>query len=394
MANHHSFQKSFTYRVKQSNISTGLSKSLVNESNKMDSTRILDSGFIESNQEGKRRCFEKLVERKEPVDAKCGFEVDLIDDTALIEATGSVSGVIKKGGFKKESDGKKKKNKGCKKQDTKCSMKRVNEKKCDGGVGVDRVVIEKTKVGVGKSQKCDARVVEDRTVIEKKKVSVGKSQKVFRKKFGKEKSVYRRKDAAKIPELVETGVEDLNVPEKIVQETEVNLNVSNIFVQEKESTVELVKTEVNLDVSNEIVQEKESTVELVETETANEKDDIEVCTENVCRNPTVEPKKIAYSRGELEALRFVNGEGQKSKWIEVYGAFSPLVAKEYAGLVVDVNNRLTQRYNNRVVNCGSGYTRLAGNAILSMPPIFPMCSTLVYRRVEPYDRVGLRANYY
>ncbi|KAI3821745.1 hypothetical protein L1987_09317 [Smallanthus sonchifolius] len=38
-------------------------------------------------------------------------------------------------------------------------------------------------------------------------------------------------------------------------------------------------------------------------------------------------------------------EGQKSKWVNMYSGFAPLVAREYSGLVVDVHNWLTQRSN-------------------------------------------------
>ncbi|CAL5337026.1 unnamed protein product [Camellia sinensis] len=43
--------------------------------------------------------------------------------------------------------------------------------------------------------------------------------------------------------------------------------------------------------------------------------------------------KRAYSREEVEALRFVNLESQQKKWIEVYCGLAPIVAGEYDGLI-------------------------------------------------------------
>ncbi|XP_028100602.1 uncharacterized protein LOC114299969 isoform X1 [Camellia sinensis] len=43
--------------------------------------------------------------------------------------------------------------------------------------------------------------------------------------------------------------------------------------------------------------------------------------------------KRAYSREEVEALRFVNLESQQKKWIEIYCGLAPIVAGEYDGLI-------------------------------------------------------------
>ncbi|KAM7489967.1 hypothetical protein LguiB_027451 [Lonicera macranthoides] len=55
-------------------------------------------------------------------------------------------------------------------------------------------------------------------------------------------------------------------------------------------------------------------------------------------------KRWAYSRKEMEALRFVNIEGQKKKWVEIYCGFGPSVTKEYDGLV-DCNQQKHIRVN-------------------------------------------------
>lgn len=55
-------------------------------------------------------------------------------------------------------------------------------------------------------------------------------------------------------------------------------------------------------------------------------------------------KRCAYSRKEMEALRFVNVEEQKKKWVEIYCGFGPSVTKEYDGLV-DCNHQKHIRVN-------------------------------------------------
>ncbi|GKA19581.1 hypothetical protein Tco_0699496 [Tanacetum coccineum] len=359
----------------------------------MDPSRVLEPTTFESNQDHKRRCFENLVVRRAPKNiengVKCAFEVEVIDDTALIDVS-----VFKKKkydmGFannartKQENDGKVKKNKGFKKMSAKSLAKNVNEKKVVG----DRVASEKK-------------------VSEVKEV---KGFKGYRKTSGKVKAVYVRKDA-KVANVVEEQkkVSDngLIVNEKMVsetvQETDVNLIVSE---DKEESALGLVETDVSLNVAKGEDQE-ESTVELVESESVDENDDvlklnlemdvnvgkIEVEEDrDVCENENVivGSKKVVYSREELEALRFVDEDGQTSKWIEVYCAFTPLVAREYAGLVVDAC-RQTQRYS-RAGSCG--LNRYANDtAILGVPPVLPMCSVSSYRKIAPYDRVGFRANF-
>ncbi|KAI3801203.1 hypothetical protein L1987_29307 [Smallanthus sonchifolius] len=377
-------QSSVTLQKKSDRRPKELSKSFVPK--KKDSTRILCPEMTDVNQDHKRRCLEKLVVRRERMtqqnveDAKCALEVEVIDDTALIEATAAVTRFKNRyrkeskgdtGGsriHKEENDGKKKRNKGFKKQGQRCSMKCLSEKKSK------------------------AQVVED-------KITSG-----YRKMSAKVKYVYQKKDTKNVIEKIVGG---------IIQETDVNLKVSigdekestiklvetdvNLKVpvgDEKESTIKLVETDVNLKVP--IGDEKESTINLVETETVNEKDDgLELTSqneaedENVSETTDVGSKKSAYSREEMEALRFVDEPGQKTKWIAVYSGFASSVAREYTRLVVDANNRPTQRYN-RVVNYGSGRH---ANPILSMPPVLPLSSPSNNRKFEPYDRVGFRVNF-
>ncbi|KAK1420637.1 hypothetical protein QVD17_22389 [Tagetes erecta] len=371
------FQKQANHRPKELNIATGLSKSgyhdpLVRKNN--DSTRILAPEMIDVNQDHKRRCLEKLVVRREPMSSKnCALEVEVIDDTALIEATAAVtrfknryrnkSGVgygnnsgnvdgLKS--FKEESDGKKKRNKELKKQGTRCSMKCVNEKK-------------------SKAEVVDGKITYEKMIAE------GKGHKGCRKMFATVKHVYKKKET----KVEVTGVEEHhNVIEKI-KET---------GVEEHQSVVEKIQeTDVNLKVL--IGDEKESTFESVETETVNEKDDglelnhsIDVNTHNEAEDENVRTKKCAYSREEMEALRFVDEAGQKSKWTEVYSGFAPFVAKEYNRLVVDANNRPATRYN-RVVNCGSAHQ---ASPVLSMPPVLPLCSPSNYRK---FEHVGCKGNF-
>ncbi|KAL6970790.1 hypothetical protein U1Q18_030478 [Sarracenia purpurea var. burkii] len=54
--------------------------------------------------------------------------------------------------------------------------------------------------------------------------------------------------------------------------------------------------------------------------------------------------KRAYSRQEMEALRFVNLEAQRKKWLEVYCGLAPTVTKEYEGLI-DFDNQKHIRLN-------------------------------------------------
>ncbi|KAJ0780358.1 hypothetical protein HanPI659440_Chr06g0236701 [Helianthus annuus] len=343
----------------QSKIATWLSKS------SMDSTPILASETTDANQDHKRRCFEKLVVRRERVstqqnaqDVKCAVEAEVIDDTALIEITDVVTGFKNRCrnethvGYGKSyvNDGSKRRNKGFKKPGERCSMKCVKEKKV-----YSQGVEDEKRTG--------------------NKICEGKGQKVCRKMADKVKYGYRIKDT-KNPKSITTGVEqrekveDRKVLETIfgeaVQETDVNLKVS--VWTEKESTPKFAlekifdeadqETDLNLKVSDGI--EKESTTKLVEeTEAAVEKGDVlkldpivavqaknnEAEDENLYENATVGSKKIVYSRDEIEALRSVDEEGQKSKWMKVYSGFAPAVAREYAGLVADAYNRPTQRTN-------------------------------------------------
>lgn len=172
---------------------------------------------------------------------------------------------------------------------------------------------------------------------------------------GKVKVVYVRKDA-KVANVVEEQkkVSDdvLVVDEKMVgeavQETDLSLNGLN-EMEKEESGVRSVETGVSLIVSSGEDQE-ESTVELVESESVDENDDVlklnlemDVVTgkiveedQDVCESAIVGSKKVVYSREELEALRFMDEDGQTSKWIEVYCSFAPLVARE---LCVDIKGR-------------------------------------------------------
>nr|GEY98756.1 hypothetical protein [Tanacetum cinerariifolium] len=352
----------------------------------MDPSRVLEPTTFESNQDHKRRCFENLVVRRAPKNikngVKCAFEVEVIDDTALIDVSvfkkkKSDMGFANNARTKQENDGKVKKNKGFKKM----SAKSVSEKKVVGG-----------------------------RVASEKKVSEVKGFKGYRKMSGKVKAVYVRKDA-KVANVIEEQkkvsdnglIVNETMVSDMVQETDVNLIVSE---DKEESALGLVETDVSLNVAKGEDQE-ESTVELVESESVDENDDvlklnlemdvnvgkIEVEEDrDVCENENVivGSKKVVYSREELEALRFVDEDGQTSKWIEVFCAFTPLVAREYAGLVVDAC-RQTQRYN-RAGSCG--LNRYANNtAILGVPPVLPMCSVSSYRKIAPYDRVGFRANF-
>ncbi|KAI3742112.1 hypothetical protein L1987_59792 [Smallanthus sonchifolius] len=388
-------QSSVTLQKKADRRPKELSKSFVPK--KKDSTRILGPEMTDVNQDHKRRCLEKLVVRRERMtqqnveDAKCALEVEVIDDTALIEATAAVARLKNRyrkesrgdaGGLripKEENDGKKKRNKGFKKQGQRCSMKCLNEKKSK------------------------AQVVEDKSTSEKQ-IPEGKGHKGYRKMSAKVKYVYQKKDTKNVTEkIVGVAIQEADVNLKVsigdekestinMVETDVNLKVP--IGDEKESTIKLAEADVNLKVP--IGDEKESTINLVETETVNEKDNglkltphNEAEDENVSATTDVGSKKSAYSREEMEALRFVDEQGQKTKWIEVYSGFASSVATEYTRLVVDANNRPTQRYN-RVVNCGS--SRHA-NPILSMPAVLPLCSPSNNRKFEPYDRVWFRVNF-
>ncbi|PWA67772.1 gem-associated protein 2 [Artemisia annua] len=343
----------------------------------MDPSRVLEPSTSESNQDHKRRCFDNL-------------DVEVIDDTALIDVScfkkkKSDVGFACNARIMQENDGKVKKNKGFKKSSAKSEKKVVNEKKVVGG-----------------------------RVASEKKVSEVKGFKGYRKTSGKViKAVYVRKDA-KVANVVEeqkkVSDDGLVVDEKMVgeavQETNVSLNVLDVSNGKdmEDSALGFVESDVSVIVSNWEDQE-ESTVELVESESVDENDDVlklnlemDVVTgkieveedRDVCESAIVGSKKVVYSREELEALRFVDEDGQTSKWIEVYCSFAPLVAREYTGLVVDTS-RLTQRYN-RAGSCGS--TRYANDyAILGVPPVLSMCPVSSYRKIAPYDRVGFRANF-
>ncbi|KAL8191834.1 hypothetical protein R6Q57_028565 [Mikania cordata] len=379
-------QKKFHHRAKELNIAIGLSKVLIDDRKKMgfsgnqdslvlkkkDSTRILGSETIGVNQDHKRRCLEKLLVRREPTtqqnveDVNCALEAEVIDDTALIEATAAVTsfrnlyrketglGFGKNPGNyggsrnpKEENDGKNKRNAAFKKQGKRCSMKCMNEKKSN------------------------VQMVEDKSTSEKQ-ISEVKGKKACRKMSANVKCVYQKKDA-KNQKLV-TGVEE-------------HLKIENKNSLEKIVGRAIQETDVILNVS--VENEKESTIKLVETETVNEKDDglklnpqIDVLNhnesedQNGCVNTNAGSKKNAYSREEMEAMRFVDEEGQKNKWTQVYRGFASSVAREYNGLVVDANNR--------ALNCSSARH---ANAILGVPPVLPLCSPSNYRKFEPYDRV-------
>ncbi|KAI3694417.1 hypothetical protein L1987_77382 [Smallanthus sonchifolius] len=270
------------------------------------------SKTIDANQDHKRRCFEKLVvsrERMTSQDAKCALEAEFVDDTALIEATSANNGFKNRhrtepdAGFGNHpgNDGKKKRNKWFKKQEERCSMKCLNEKKIN------------------------SQGVKDKKPTEKK-ISEGKGQKGYKKMCGNLKFGYQRKDTKKV--------------ELTTQETDVNLKVSVGI--EKELTTKLVETET------ENVDEKDNGLKLTPVVTVHTKNNEAEDQQNVCENTPVGSKKLAYSRAEIEALRSVDEEGQKSKWVDVYSGFSPSVAREYTGLVADVNNRLTERFQGKI----------------------------------------------
>lgn len=48
--------------------------------------------------------------------------------------------------------------------------------------------------------------------------------------------------------------------------------------------------------------------------------------------------RICYSREEIEALRFVNVDKQKNKWVEIYCGLGPLLVNEYDCLVKSKNS--------------------------------------------------------
>ncbi|KAI3782784.1 hypothetical protein L2E82_12840 [Cichorium intybus] len=396
----HSFvilQKKYDRRDSQSNAVMGLSNSLVDDGNKssssgnrdslelksMDSTRIRGAEIMDTNQEHKKRCFEKLVVRTERMtnenvkDVKCSLQVEVIDDTALIEATAAVSGFknpCKKetdvgsgnipenlGGSrnpKQENDVKKRRNKGSKKQGKgkECSMKCVKEKKLN------------------------VQVVEDQNA-KQKKIPDRKRQNGFKKTNPKVKIVYRRKDSNN-PNPVPTDVQEYP---KVETETEPEKTTGGSFEEPG----------WNLNASNQI--EEELTMELVETEPVIENDDgfdlnpkkNEEEDQNVRENTNVESKKMAYTREEIEALRLVNEDEQKNKWAKIFDGFSPSVAKEYTSLLSDMNKQQTQRYN-RVASFGSTSSH---HAILSMPPVLPLCSSSTYKRIAPYVHTGFRVNF-
>ncbi|CAL5414013.1 unnamed protein product [Camellia sinensis] len=52
-----------------------------------------------------------------------------------------------------------------------------------------------------------------------------------------------------------------------------------------------------------------------------------------CREKKGDEAKTAYSREEMEALKFVNLEAQRKMWIEAYCGLAPTVAREYDGLI-------------------------------------------------------------
>ncbi|CAI9297505.1 unnamed protein product [Lactuca saligna] len=394
-------QKKVHHRDPQSNALMGSSNFFVDDGNKsgssgnrdsfelksMDSTRIRSADIIDTNQEHKKRCFEKLVVRtermmKENVEDvnKCSLKVEVIDDTALIEATAAVSGFKNSYGKetdvgignnpgtlggsknpKQENDGKKRRNKGSKKQGKACSMKCVKEKKLN------------------------TQVVEDQSA-KHKKIPDGNGPNGFRKTYPKVKLVYRKKDsigqnsiAADVQEHLISETE--SEPEKIIvgafQEPESNLKASD--ENEEESTIELVETESVIDNDDGLQSNPKKNVE--------EEDE----DQNVCETATasVESKKTAYTKEEMEAIRFANEDEQKKKWSKIYDGFSPSVAKEYISLLSDTNKQQAQRYN-RVANCGSTFNR---HAILSMPPVLPLGSSSSYKKMAPIVHTGFRVNF-
>ncbi|KAL7587761.1 hypothetical protein Lser_V15G38856 [Lactuca serriola] len=391
-------QKKVHHRDPQSNALMGSSNFFVDDGNKsgssgnrdsfelksMDSTRIRSADIIDTNQEHKKRCFEKLVVRTERMtkenveDVKCSLKVEVIDDTALIEATAAVSGFKNSYGKetdvgighnpgnlggsknpKQENDGKKKRNKVSKKGKG-YSMKCVKEKKLN------------------------TQVVEDQSA-KHKKIRDGKGPNGFRKTYPKVKLVYRKKDsigpnsiAADVQEHLVSETE--SEPERIIdgsfQEPESNLKASD--ENEEESTIEPVETEPVIDNDDGL-------------QSNPKKNEEEEEDKNVCETATasVESKKMAYTREEMEALRFANEDEQKKKWAKIYDGFSPSVAKEYISLLSDMNKQQTQRYN-RVANCGSTFNR---HAILSMPPVLPLGSSSSYKKMAPIVHTGFRVNF-
>ncbi|KAD5317417.1 hypothetical protein R6Q59_032756 [Mikania micrantha] len=324
-------------------ITIGLSKSLINKGNKlsfsgnhdsqelkkMDSTRIHGSETINGNQEHERRCFEKLV-------------AEIVDDTALIETTVVVTGF--KNHYSIETDV------GYRNHPRNTIVSRVPNQKSDGN---------KKKRGIKKhDERCSMKCMNEKKPTEKK-ITEKKCQKVHRNTSA---NGYQRKNTKNL-KIIATGDKEHH-------------KVKNPNALEKISGEVIQGTDVNLKIAIGI--EEELTIKSVGSDTANEKDEglklnpvtvvhTQAQDQNVYENTTVGSKKTAYTREEIQALRSVDQEGQKSKWLKVYYGFSPTVAREYSALA---NNQQTQRYN-RVVNCGS---TLHANVIHSMPPVLPLCS--------------------
>ncbi|KAJ4969269.1 hypothetical protein NE237_015970 [Protea cynaroides] len=73
---------------------------------------------------------------------------------------------------------------------------------------------------------------------------------------------------------------------------------------------------------------------------------------NVCLK-RVDGSKINYTRNELEALRFVNVEGQRIMWSEIYHRLGPLMARELKGMA-DTKDTKHQRQGSRNVEHHQG----------------------------------------
>ncbi|KAA8527309.1 hypothetical protein F0562_034594 [Nyssa sinensis] len=107
---------------------------------------------------------------------------------------------------------------------------------------------------------------------------------------------------------------------------------------------------------------------------------------NGCEKKGEETKRI-YSRREMEALRFVNVESQRKKWIEVYCGLGPAVTREYESLVeckhqkhtrlnFDPRKRLGKKEESPTI-CSEEYSQSMDNEIENMNPLGPACGLSV-----------------
>lgn len=101
-----------------------------------------------------------------------------------------------------------------------------------------------------------------------------------------------------------------------------------------------------------------------------------------------EEVKRTYSIAEMEAMRFLNIEAQKKRWLEVYCGLAPSVAKEYDGLVNYNQKKQTQldfdprkQFKNVQMNCSvrdedcfQVLDNVTGNMSPSDPDPDPECS--------------------